>query len=140
MKLKRILVVDDEANVTTMLRLLFERTREYEIKVENTSSRAVMAAEKFRPDLILLDVDMPEIDGGELASHFGDNPKFEAVPIVFLTGSVTKEEVSKNGGFIGGLPFLAKPVNRAEVLRCVRKYLGLKANPNESATPQLLPR
>src|SRR5258706_1342838 len=138
MKLKRILVIDDEANVTTLLRLLFERTKEYEVKVENTSSRAVAAAEKFQPDLILLDVDMPDMNGGELASRFSENSSLKAVPVVFLTGSVTKDEVRTRDGLVGGLRFLAEPVDRSEVLDCVRKHF--KANRTEGATPQLSPR
>jgi CheY-like chemotaxis protein len=120
---KRILLVDDETNVTTMLRLLFERTREYEIRVANCSIRAMAVAEQFRPHLILLDVDMPGMDGGQLAGCLMQSPRLRTVPIVFLTGSVTKEEVSQNGGIIGGMPFMAKPVNRFEVLSCVKRNL-----------------
>ena len=121
---KRILVVDDQADITRMLKLNLEQTNEYEVRTENDSHLALSAAEEFHPDLILLDVVMPGIDGGELASRFAASPELEGVPIVFLTAAATKEEVSGRGGRIGGLPFLAKPVNTIEVLRCLKKYLG----------------
>jgi DNA-binding response OmpR family regulator len=121
---KRILVIDDQADITRMLKLNLEQTHDYEVRMENISSRALAAAEEFRPDLILLDVVMPGIDGGTLAASLGAHPKLKGVPIVFLTAAATKEEVYKRGGIIGGSPFLAKPVDLAEVLRCLKKHLG----------------
>jgi CheY-like chemotaxis protein len=121
---KRILVVDDESNMTFLLRVIFERTNEYDVRVVNVSSRALAVAKEFRPDLIILDVAMPGVDGGELASRFAEIPSLKSVPVIFLTASVTKEEVSQREGLIGGLPFLAKPVDPTELLGCIRKRLG----------------
>src|SRR6267143_64316 len=108
-KRKRILVVDDEAQITNVLKLLLERTTDYHVKVENTSTKAIAAAEAFQPDLILLDVDMPGMDGGYVASQLKGRPSLEYIPIVFLTGSVSKEEIEAGDGLIGGLRFMAKP-------------------------------
>ena len=77
----------------------------------------------FHPDLILLDILMPGKDGGELASDFQTSPKFAKVPILFLTAAATKKEVSANHGQIGGLPFLAKPVDFQEVEANIKKLL-----------------
>jgi CheY-like chemotaxis protein len=121
---KRILVVDDEASITRLLKINLENTQEYEVMTENFASHAVAAAREFQPDLILLDVLMPGLDGGYLASQFQDNPHFKAIPIVFLTAAVTKSEVLQHQGKIGGLPFLAKPVNMAEVLRCLERHFN----------------
>ncbi len=123
---KRILLIDDESNMTFLLRVIFERAKEYEVRAVNIPSRALAAAKEFRPDLILLDVAMPEMDGGELASRLSEVPSLKTVPIIFLTASVTKEEVSERAGLIGGLPFLAKPVDPAELLSCIRKHLRLE--------------
>lgn len=82
------------------------------------------AAEEFQPDLILLDVMMPGIDGGELASRFQAHPKLKSVPIVFLTAAATKAEVYARGGKVGGLPFLAKPVELSEVVSCLKQQFG----------------
>jgi CheY-like chemotaxis protein len=67
---------------------------------------------------------MPGMDGGELAACFQENPKLKAVPIVFLTAAVSKEEVEAGGGLIGGRPFLAKPVVLSEVVACLKHHLG----------------
>lgn len=121
---KRILVVDDQVDITRLLKLNLEQTNDYEVRTENDARLALTAAEAFHPDLILLDVVMPGMDGGELASRLEASPELKGVPIVFLTAAVKKDEVSARGGRIGGLPFLAKPVNTAEVVKCLKKYLG----------------
>jgi two-component system, OmpR family, response regulator len=94
------------------------------VKAVNIPSLALAAAKEFRPDLIILDVAMPGMDGGELASRLSEASSLKTVPIIFLTASVTKQEVSERAGLIGGLPFLAKPVDPAELLFCIRKHLG----------------
>jgi DNA-binding response OmpR family regulator len=119
---KRILVVDDEPQDTQLLKAFLERN-EYAVREENDSSAAVSAAEEFKPDLILLDVLMPGIDGGELAASFEANPKFKGIPIVFLTSKITKEEADLVGGRIGKYRFLAKPIVLTEVLTCVQQHL-----------------
>ena len=90
---KRILVVDDRARDTRLVKLYLERTNDYVVREENDAMAALSAAEEFQPHLILLDVMMPGMDGGELAACFQANPKLKAVPIVFLTAAVTKGEV-----------------------------------------------
>jgi CheY-like chemotaxis protein len=121
---KRILVVDDEASITRLLKLNLEQTKDYVVRTENDATLALAAAEEFQPDLILLDVMMPGLDGGELASCFQASPKLKEVPIVFLTAAATKAEVYARGGRVGGLPFLAKPVEMAEVIACLKQHLG----------------
>lgn len=69
---------------------------------ENVSKAALAAAEGFQPDLILLDVMMPGLDGGNLASQVQTSPKLKAVPRVFLTAAVTREEVRARRGLVGG--------------------------------------
>ena len=121
---KRILVVDDESSITRLLKLNLEQTGDYLVRTENFSKAALAAAEEFHPELILLDVMMPDMDGGELAGKFQTHPVTRHVPIVFLTAAVTREEVLSHHGLIGGLPFLAKPVNMEEVLGCLDTHLG----------------
>lgn len=120
---KRILVVDDQARNTKLLKLFLERTNDYEVREENDSTKALSAAEEFRPDLILLDVMMPGLDGGELAGSIHATPQLELVPIVFVTAIVTKDEVKNRHGLIGEYPFLAKPIVLTEVVACVKRHL-----------------
>ena len=120
---KKILVVDDEVRFTRLLKLNLEQTNAYEVQTEHDSQAALETAERFRPDLILLDVMMPELDGGELATQLTRHPKLKTVPIVFLTAAVEKHEVSARQGIIGGLPFIAKPIELNELIQCLEKHL-----------------
>src|SRR4051812_6116018 len=99
---KRILVVDDNASDTQLLKRFLEETDEFKVREENDPKAALSTAEKFEPHLILLDVLMPEMDGGELAASFKANPQLKAVPIVFLTSKLTREQVAHCAGRIGG--------------------------------------
>ena len=121
---KRILIVDDKVSDTQLVKLYLEQTGEYTVREENVAERALTAAHEFRPQLILLDVRMPGLDGGELAACFQADKKMSAVPIVFLTSLVTKSEVARNGGRSGRFPILAKPIVLPELLACLRKHVG----------------
>jgi two-component system OmpR family response regulator len=121
---KRILAVDDQSSNTRLVKLYLEQTNNYVVREENNAKAAISAAEEFQPHLILLDVMMPDVDGGELAASFQANPKLKDVPIVFLTATVTKGEVAAHGGKVGGHSFLAKPVVLSEMVACVRHQLG----------------
>ena len=121
---KKILVVDDEANLTKMLKRNLEATGKFEVQTENQGSNAVSAAKAFAPDLILLDVMMPDADGGEVASEMGDDPALSGIPIVFLTAIVTKEEVDESGGVISGRPFVAKPVKTDDLVKIIESNLA----------------
>ena len=120
MKKNRILVIDDESGFTRLLKLVLQR---YEIREENDALRAFETARNFRPDLILLDVVMPGIDGGNLAAKIKGDPMLKHVPIVFLTAVVSTKEAGHEPKHIGGFPFLAKPVSPEVLERCIEEYL-----------------
>jgi DNA-binding response OmpR family regulator len=107
-----------------LLKLFLERTNDYVVREENNANAALSAAETFQPNLILLDVMMPRVDGGELAARFNGNAKLKSVPIVFVTAAITKQEVKAAGGMVGGRHFLAKPIVLTEVLACLKQHLG----------------
>ena len=123
---KRILVVDDRESDTQLVRILLERTGDYVVREENHAKAALAAAVAFQPHLILLDVMMPGMDGGELAAKFRSSPSLSAVPIVFLTALVTSGEVAADGGWIGNFPYLAKPIVLAELLACLKQQLAVE--------------
>jgi CheY-like chemotaxis protein len=120
---KRILVVDDEPSITRMIKLNLEYDGQYVVHEENSGVRAIQAVKDFHPDLILLDVMMPGVDGTEIASKLQGHPTLSKIPIIFLTAAVKKTEVNKGGGHIGGLPYLAKPVDIDEVIASLEKHL-----------------
>lgn len=121
---KRILIVDDEVAITDTLKRFLEKAGAYEVRTENQGSRVLAAARQFRPDLILLDIVLPERDGAAIAADLKGDPALQRIPIVFLTGLVTDAEVEASHGTIGGRPFLAKPVDLDRLLGVIEAQLG----------------
>lgn len=117
----KILIVDDQKDFTMVTR---RSLTDYDFCEENDSSRALETARTFRPDLILLDVNMPNLDGGDIAAQIRADSELKDIPIVFLTGMVTQQEAEKHT-LLGGFPFIAKPVNREKLVQYIEKYLAL---------------
>lgn len=126
---QRILVVDDEPSVTRNLKLNLEYGGRYEVLGENKPSSALAAARAFRPDLILMDVMMPGLDGGDVATGLRADPLFRDTPILFLTAIVTNEETGGHEKISGGEVFLAKPVDIAELKKTLEQHLGSGPTP-----------
>ena len=124
MKRKRILVVDDNAAYSQMFKKLLGQTGFYEVRVENSATQAVAAAREFKPDLIILDVIMPNLHGGEVAALLQSEPLLKEIPIVFATSTITGLE-GKNGVLMSaGCTYLAKPFNSPAMLQCIEKALA----------------
>jgi CheY-like chemotaxis protein len=124
MEKKKILVVDDEAGITRMLKRNLEATRRYLVRAENSGAAAITAVGEFLPDLIIMDVMMPGMDGGDVAARIKEDKRFSRVPIVFLSAIVKKEETKPAGSDIGGQTFLAKPVKFEDLIVCIENHLG----------------
>ena len=118
----RILLVDDEKSFTTLLKLNLEETGKYTVRVENWAEDALTAAQEFKPDLVLLDIIMPRMPGGNVASLIKADPALKDTPIVFLTAAVRKHQVEENGGIICDLPCLAKPASIESVIAMIEKH------------------
>jgi CheY-like chemotaxis protein len=94
MQKRKVLIVDDEAAFTNVVKLTLEAKGGYEVFVENNSRAAFAAARKFLPDIIILDVVMPELDGGEVHTQLMADPVLKNTPVIFLTAIVRQKEVS----------------------------------------------
>jgi len=100
----------------------WKKTRSYFVYEENDATKAHQTAQSFKPDLILLDISMPQTDGGEVAARIQSDPALRRIPVVFLTALVTKAE-TKSGLEIEGHPFLAKPISFEELIESIEKNL-----------------
>jgi CheY-like chemotaxis protein len=116
---KRILIVDDDVCATHVLRTKLEQAGDFEVREENTSTRALPVALAFRPDFIVLDICMPQLDGGEVAAQFRAEPSLCKTPIVFATSIVLEQEIEEASQLRGRFHFLAKPVNLPKLLRLI---------------------
>ncbi len=118
---RKILLVDDEASLLELMKLNLEATGKYEVQVESRGLKAVDRAKAFKPDLIFLDIVMPDIEGSEVAYLLKEDPALSKVPIIFLTATVTADEVERMGQKIGGQIFLAKPASLKQLVECIEK-------------------
>lgn len=115
----KVLIIDDEQSFTKLARLTLT---EYELREENDSTQALKTAKEFQPDLILLDVMMPNLDGGDVAAQIRAEPSLKNVPIVFLTAMVTRQEANSQPQ-LGGFPFISKPVAADVLVQNIERYL-----------------
>lgn len=140
MKPKHILIVDDEASFTRLLKVNLEARTQHTIEVINRAHEALLAAHKKKPDLILLDVIMPGQDGGELAARLQADPGLRDVPIIFLTATVSRREATHQGLKSGGFTFLSKPISMPDLLACIALHLGPTVANSAPPAPGELPQ
>jgi len=119
---RRILIIDNDSNSTHLVKILLERSGPYRVLEENDSTEAHQTARSFKPDLILLDVMMLGLDGGEVAEQIQADRELHDTPIIFQTGLVTKFE-AKSGLHIQGHPVVAKPINIPELIEAIEEHL-----------------
>jgi CheY-like chemotaxis protein len=125
MKKKRIFLIDDEKDFCFFVKGCLENTGEFDVLLSNSGAEAIKLVQRKKPDLILLDIMMPEMSGDEVAEILLDNPETAKIPIVFLTAMVTKEENEYEPLTTrGGRDFIAKPVTTQELVYAIKKTLG----------------
>jgi two-component system, OmpR family, response regulator len=122
----RILIVDDNPRFSHSARLILQESGQYVVCEENDAASAVETARSFRPDLILLDLVMPQLDGAEVAAQVESDWALHGVPIVFVTGLVTRDE-ARNGQRIDGHRVVSKPVSSFDLLGAVEESLLCRA-------------
>ena len=120
---KRILVIDDERWFTNLLEYSLEHEGHYDVMQHNEPTQALEAARRFGPDLVILDIMMPHIDGSELAARMKFDPQLADVPVIFLTALVT--DADAKGGLCnsGGHTFLPKDVSVERLIACIEEKL-----------------
>lgn len=120
----RILIVDDNLmNIQVVGEML--RSKGYKIEVALNGYEALQVAEKKRPDLILLDIMMPGMDGYEVCDKLKAAPSTQEIPIIFLTAKAETEDIVK-GFRVGGFDYIVKPFKKEEVFVRIDNQLELK--------------
>jgi DNA-binding response OmpR family regulator len=121
----RILIVDDEPNIVLALELLMKREG-FETRSVGDGERAIEATQVFRPDLILLDVMMPRLDGFEVCQRIRSDAALKGIFIVMLTAKGREVEREK-GLALGADLYITKPFSTREVVRKVKELLASKS-------------
>ncbi len=120
-KTTKILLVDDEPNILIALEFLFEKAG-YIVETAFDGNQAILKATAFRPDIMVLDVMMPGLDGFEVAHRLRNMPYFDDLRIIFLTAKGTSNDRMK-GYTSGGEVYLTKPFDNDELVNTVREIV-----------------
>jgi len=116
---KRILIIDDNEGLTKLLKLALEWTGSYEVQEAHSGRSGLETARQFHPDKLLLDVMMPDMDGGDVARHILSEEIVQENDIVFMTSLISEDDTLGQRMIRGGFRFLSKPVNLKEVVACL---------------------
>lgn len=122
---KKILIVDDEPNIVISLEFLMRREG-FEVTVARDGEEALAAIAQENPDLVLLDVMMPKLNGFEVCEKVRANPEHAGVRIIMLTAKGREAEVSK-GLSLGADGYITKPFSTRDLVEQVKNLLGLGA-------------
>ena len=120
----RILVVDDDALTRRSLRAMLERAY-YEVETAEGGVEALGLLSSYKPDLVLLDIQMPDMDGLEVCRRIRDRPNGDLLPVIFLTGD-ERQDIHSQAFQVKGDDFLRKPVLSAELVVRIRSLMRLK--------------
>ncbi|MCJ7497441.1 MAG: response regulator [candidate division Zixibacteria bacterium] len=120
-KSAKILVIDDEAEITEIVET-FLKDAGYQVMIENSSVMGIERAKNFKPDLILLDIMMPFMDGYEVCDELKKNKETENIPVIFLTGKDAKSDEGRSFR-VGGDMYIKKPFSCDRLLEIVRIVL-----------------
>jgi len=117
----KILIVDDEPSITIPLKFLMEQNQ-FEVMVVHSGEDALAAIEQFLPDLVLLDVMLPTVDGFQVCQNLKSDPRRKSIKVVFLSAMTRDLDIAK-GNTLGADAYITKPFSNAEVVRQVKDLL-----------------
>lgn len=122
----KALLIDDEAGFTQLLKMNLEKSGRFEVAIQNDSTQALATAREFQPDIILLDVVMPGMDGGDVQAQFQSDPVLSKTPIIMLTALVDSAELSEGAvAQSGSSVVLPKPIDLQLLNRVVNELLEI---------------
>ena len=118
---KKILVIDDDAAIVEFLRA---KLADHDIVATESARDAVALAREHRPDLIVCDINMPEVDGGDVSVAVFNDDAVRAIPFVYLTALTTPKDLGARGGHLGGRVALSKHMPPDELVARIRNLLN----------------
>lgn len=122
---RKVLVVDDDAEIVELVVEILERDGRFEVKTASSGYEAGMATERFRPELILLDYMLPDVNGNMVCQTIRRNPEFENIKIIIVSGVVKEDEIAQLLKS-GAEDFIRKPFNIAELTDKITAVLQMK--------------
>ena len=124
MREKIILVIDDEEDFCRFIKKSIESKGVFQVLTATNGTEGIRLAKTQKPDIILLDIMMPDMAGTEVAEELSEDPLTASTPIIYVTAIISKEEIRKSGGVIGGRNFIAKPIILNELYNKIKTLLS----------------
>jgi DNA-binding response OmpR family regulator len=121
---RKILVVDDDAEIVELLEDVLGRDGRFEVQTASSGYEAGIATEQFRPELILLDYMLPDVNGNVVCQAIRRNPKFENIKIIIVSGVVKQDEIAQLIKS-GAEAFIRKPFNISELTEKIAVVLQM---------------
>ncbi len=118
---KKILIVDDKSSIVVPLKFLMEQNG-YKVMAVFSGEEAIKTISKFKPDLILLDIMLPGLDGFEVCRIVRQNPEWQNTKIIFMTAMARDADIAKGLAF-GADAYITKPFSNAEMVKQVKELL-----------------
>ena len=118
----RLLVVDDDPAVQTVLKTKLEQTGRFEVLTAGGGQEALRKARELKPELVVTDIDMPDMDGGELAATLRETPATADISVVFLSALVPPGDTTQRSS--GGAPMLSKRTSLETLIRTIDRVLA----------------
>ncbi len=122
---RKVLIVDDDAEIVELIVDVLQRDGRFELKTASSGYEAGMATERFRPELILLDYMLPDVNGNVVCQTIRRNPEFENIKIIIVSGVVKQDEITQLLKS-GAQDFIRKPFNIAELTDKITIVLQMK--------------
>ena len=119
---KTILIVDDELSILVPLQYLMEKEG-YQAKLAQSGKEAIEKITKVRPDLILLDIMLPDLDGYEIYQMIRQRTEWESIRIIFLTAKNRDADMAK-GLAMGADAYITKPFSNSQLIEKIRELIG----------------
>ncbi|MCX7926613.1 MAG: response regulator [Candidatus Omnitrophica bacterium] len=126
MRKQAILVIDDEEDICWYTKTILEKTGKFDVIYSTNGEQGINLAKTTLPDLVILDVNMPFIDGGEVAAILRADELTKHIPIIFLTALLKKEEEINLAQQGSKKVFLAKPITAVQLIEKIEECLGNK--------------
>ncbi|MBI9082387.1 MAG: response regulator [Desulfobacterales bacterium] len=120
---RKIMLVDDDPEILSLLSLKLEKKGIYEVISTSKGAEAANLATMESPDIILLDIEMPDMQGDEVASSLLESEATKHIPILFLSSMITKSDVAMSGGIIGGRQMASKSGSVKELILRIESIL-----------------
>ena len=122
--IRKLVMVDDDEDLAALLKLKLEKTGKYEVVTTTEGGKVVDLVREVGPDLVLLDIDMPDMSGGDVATLLSEPRDTRDIPILFLSSLVGRSEATEGAGTIGGHQMASKSGSLRELMEKIELVLA----------------